>query len=333
MLRTIARRTGVDRGIGWIRAAERACAKLAPQDVDLILATGEPYSAFMVAKSLSKKLNRPYVLDYRDPWTEPGMVKSSRPLVVRLEASLLKNAAAIVTVSESWARDLDVRFGVGSKSHVVTNGYDAEELESVKPHEFGHFAIVYAGIFYPPDRVITPVLESLKRVPVTGSREWYFHYYGDHGKHVEQEAARLGVADRVKLHGKVNRSEALSAVMGANIAVVIASVKEEANGRIKGWIPAKLYETVGLGTPVLLIAPPGSDVGSIADGTGLVHRFTGNDVHGTAEFISEMMSGRVAKKRSVHSFAWDCIGKRLDGLLRKGLVPSKEIQAANFSEK
>src|SRR5207244_10587314 len=135
----------------------------------------------MLDKRLSKKLARPYIMDYRDPWTEvSGVIQALQPLVVRLEAKLLKGAAAVTTVSRSWAIDLDSRFKVGPKLHVITNGYDSEELAEVKAHNFGHFAIVYAGNFYPPERVITPVLAALKHLEVNGkSDEWYFHYYGD----------------------------------------------------------------------------------------------------------------------------------------------------------
>src|SRR5262249_19872919 len=68
--RRIARYVGVDDEIGWIGAAKQACSILTADDVDVILATGSPFVAFRLAKSLSDRLGRPYVLDYRDPWSE-----------------------------------------------------------------------------------------------------------------------------------------------------------------------------------------------------------------------------------------------------------------------
>jgi hypothetical protein len=85
--RRIARRIGIDKGIGWVRAAERACARVRPEEVDLILASGSPYSSFVLAERLAKKLARPFVLDYRDPWTKvEGMIPAFLPLGRRLEA-------------------------------------------------------------------------------------------------------------------------------------------------------------------------------------------------------------------------------------------------------
>lgn len=324
--RRIVDSVGIDRAVGWIKPAERACKDLGPNDVDLILASGPPFTPFLMAERLSKRLVRPYVLDYRDPWTEPGSVQVHPALIARLEARLLKGAAAVTTVSRSWARDLDSRYKLGAKVHVITNGYDPEDLAEVQAHDFGHFAIVYAGNFYPPTRVITPVLEALQLLKAKdGSSDYYFHYYGQYADHVSEEAVRLGVIDRVKLHGRVSRSQALSAVRGADIGVVISSVFEEASGRATGWVPAKVFEMIGLRTPILLIAPPGTDIESIAKTAGLSRRFSGGDVAGIASFLEQLMAGGTSRNEqgSSNSFAWANVAGAFDIILRKQLLRSQ----------
>jgi glycosyltransferase involved in cell wall biosynthesis len=251
------------------------------------------------------------------------MIKGFQRVIDRLEGRLLAGSSAITIVSRSWALDLDSKFRVRSKVHVITNGYDPEDLTGVTAHQFGHFAIVYAGIFYPPERVITPVLMALKQLDMKNpAGAWCFHYYGDQGEHVREEARRLGVTHRVKSHGLVPRSEALSAIKGANIAVVIASVFKQASEGIRGWIPGKLFEIIGLGTPILLIAPPGGDVESIVEPSGQARRFTGDDVGGIVRFIEELMSGSRLHKKDVEAVTWNSIAKRLDGVLRGELVRS-----------
>src|SRR5262245_30330858 len=54
--RRIARMTGIDDAIGWIKAAEQACSSLEPGDVDLILASGPPFSTFTLAEKFSRGL-------------------------------------------------------------------------------------------------------------------------------------------------------------------------------------------------------------------------------------------------------------------------------------
>jgi glycosyltransferase involved in cell wall biosynthesis len=322
--RTIARRLGIDQYLGWIKAVEQACSTLGPKDVDVILASGGPFVAFRLARSLSDRLGRPYVLDYRDPWTgSPHAGRPPRPETVREEASLLQGCAAVTVVSPSWREELDRCYGVGEKVHVVTNGYDSSELASVKPHDFGHCAFVYTGIFYPPRRIISPFFSALKCLKESlneRSGEWYFHYYGGHEDHIREESVRFGLHDGIVLHGRVPRHEALSAVKGARLAVVVASIEEQASSEMLGMVPAKIYEAIGLGTPVLLIAPPGSDATTLLAPTGLVKSFTGAEIQGMASFLKDVVCGQVPQSKDSEICSWDNISKNLDALLRRCII-------------
>src|SRR5688572_6951098 len=207
--RRIARFLGVDNGIGWLHEAERAVASLTTGDVDVILASGPPFSSFTLAKRLSHRLGCPYVLDYRDPWTRVRHGKRRTPAsIVKLEAELVESSLAITVVSQSL---LNGRFC--SKAHVITNGFDPEEMASVRRHEFGHSAIVYTGSFSPPWIVIAPIMKALRRLLDESFRpttDWRFHYYGPQGDYVQKEAMRFGVMEKVVVHGLVPRIEALA---------------------------------------------------------------------------------------------------------------------------
>jgi glycosyltransferase involved in cell wall biosynthesis len=319
--RVVARNLGIDRHVGWIKASERACSDLTGDDVDLIFSTASPFAAFSLAKRLSDRLGKPYILDYRDPWTGNPHAESLQPQsAITREASLLESAAAVTIVSPSWGLALDQSFGVGSKLHVVTNGYDSDEMAAVKPHEFGHCAFVYTGIFYPPKRSISPFLASLKilRESARGNaKDWYFHYYGVDEKHVLEQAERFGLTDRIVLHGRVPRQEALSAVKGANLAIVITSVAEEETLEDKGIVTGKIFEAVGLATPVLLIAPEGSDAGAITASTGLVKGFRGSEVQGMASFLEDVVQGLAPQPMHSESCSWTVISRKLDNILRE----------------
>ena len=328
--RTVVRRLGIDTHIGWIKAAEQACSDVTANDVDVILATGSPFSAFSLAKRLSERLGRPYVLDYRDPWTgNPHATRHQRLAATRVEADMLEGCAAVTIVSPSWGDALDRSFSVGSKIHIVTNGYDSDEMAAVKPHDFGHCAFVYAGTFYPPKRTISPFLAALKLLRESShenAKEWYFHYYGVDESHFREEADRLGLTDRIILHGRVPRREALSAVKGANLAVVITSVKEEETLEDKGIVTGKIFEAVGLATPVLLIAPLGSDARGITEPTGLVRSFVGTEIQGMVSFLQDVVHGQATQPRNIENCSWTVISKNVDALLR-GLVAGDRSHA------
>jgi lipopolysaccharide/colanic/teichoic acid biosynthesis glycosyltransferase len=317
--RQIARRLGLERSIGWLGAAERACSGLTRGDVDLILASGPPFSAFSLAQRLARRLRCPYVLDYRDLWSR-NLYAPSRA-VTKKEADVIADSAAVMTVSSAWSSVMASQFGLGPKLHVVSNGYDAEELAAVESHDFGHFAIVYAGGFVPPKRVVSPVMAALKRLDKSVQSGWKFHYYGKDARHVSEAAERYGLSHDVVVHGKVPRSQALSAVKGAGLAVVITSVEDGAK-EDHGMITAKVFEAIGLGTPTLLIAPAASDANEVAEVAGLARSFNATDIGGIASFIRDVMDGHLPAPKDPAAYGWDNLIGGLDRVLRQVLVKS-----------
>lgn len=319
--RTIARNLGIERSIGWIMAAEETCSSLRSKDVDIILASGSPYVAFRLAKQLADRLERPYVLDYRDLWTgNAHETHFTRPAAIREEASLLQGCSGVTIVSPSWGLALDRRYSIGAKLHVVSNGYDPNEMATVQPYDFGHCAFVYAGVFYPPKRSIAPFLAALKHLNESlgeSRNTWCFHYYGMDERHVHEQAELFGLSSRIVLHGRVSRREALSAVKGARLAVVIASIEDAGVLEDKGIVTGKIFEAIGVGTPVLLIAPKDSDATTTTETTGLVRSFLGTDIQGMALFLKDIIRGQTPNPRNVEVFSWTNIAKELDDVLRK----------------
>ena len=216
--RFLARRMRIDEMIGWYPEAERACAQLRPGEVDVVMATGSPFGAFGIAERLARRLECPYVLDYRDLWSgNPHNRRGRGARRERTEQRLLTGCAALSVVSSSMARYLGDRFGVAEKVHVIPNGYDPDDFASIEPTPFDHLAIVYAGQFLPPKRDAGPLMRMLRQVAESQpTRTWRFHYYGPSGDHVCQAAKIHNVEQLVELHGVTPRRQCLAAIRGAN---------------------------------------------------------------------------------------------------------------------
>ncbi len=327
--RRVARYLGIEDEMGWVEPTKQACSILTADDVDVILATGSPFVAFRLAKWLSDRLFRPYVLDYRDLWTQNPHTDALTlwaKLTMRKEAALLAGSVAATIVSRSCGSAMAQRFDLRLKPHVITNGYDPEELADVEPYDFGHFAMVYTGTFYPPKRVITPVMAALEILKETMSGcndEWYFHYYGDGEMHVREEAERFAIMDRVVLHGIVSRTEALSAIRGAGVAVVITSIFNNGTLQDRGIVTGKVFEALGLGTRILLIAPPGSDAREIVEETGMGQGFAGTDIEGIVRFLSNKVRTEHKKNTRTDSYSWPTLAGKLDRILR-GVIAQRQ---------
>jgi glycosyltransferase involved in cell wall biosynthesis len=224
-----------------------------------------------------------------------------------------------MVVSPSLGEYVSRSFNLREKPQVVTNGFDSEELENVKPATSDHFSIVYAGLFLPPDIAITPlmkVLQKLKQTEVSRTHAWRFHYYGKHEDHVREKAEECGVLDKVTFHGFVPRADVLSAIRGANVAVVITSIQEQAPLRTLSIVTGKVFEPVGLGTPVLLMAPRGSDASAIVKATGAGGHFTASEMEKMVSFLTEMMTGRKPKPTIPLQYSWGSIAREMDAILR-----------------
>ncbi|HEX2059498.1 MAG TPA: glycosyltransferase [Thermoanaerobaculia bacterium] len=306
----------LDYGAGWRVPALRAIEAEQPP-FDVILATGGPFTSFRIARELSERTGVPYVIDYRDPWTKnPHVHRADRKANVARERSIAQGAAAVTAISPTLANMLRTSFDLPDRVHVLTNGYDPEELGSVVPAEFDDAAIVYTGDFYPPLRVIDPVFAALRPLMNGAVPPWTFHYYGADTERVRDAARRHGVEERVRMHGRVPRRVALEAVKGAAASVVIASVGDGSLPQEKAIMTSKIFESFGLGTPSLVIAPDGSDVSEAVNRAGLAVHCRGNDIAGMTAQLRRFIHGERIPAREIDAYAWPSIARRLDAILQ-----------------
>jgi glycosyltransferase involved in cell wall biosynthesis len=311
---------------GWFYAAARACRSLKPGDADVVVVSGPPFGSFSLARRLAAQVRCPFVFDYRDLWTGnpfDGAIKTVKAKRHQgAEARLLAESAAVTAVSILSGQILK-RMCDPAKVHVVANGYDMERLSGVVPHAFGEKAIVYAGRLYSPLRTLDPLLQAMATLAQDGKLQFRFHYFGPDGRAVESAAGRMQLGPWVVNHGSVSRETALAAVAGAHAVVVVNSVNQKADVAERSVIPGKLYEALGLGRRVVLVAPEGSDAAEVVGTNGRC--FSGNQVSAIANYLSE--STALAEPASLDppkQYCWDNLALAYDNLLsgaiRKGPV-------------
>jgi glycosyltransferase involved in cell wall biosynthesis len=217
---------------------------------------------------------------------------------------------------------LNAQFALGAKLHVITNGYDPEELVAVRPKEFSEFAIVYAGTFYPPKGIIDPVFEAL--APLNEARDsqryqWRFHYYGDQIGLVERAASRWGIRDRITLRGRRSRAECLSALKGADIGVVVTTVQETNDLADLGIVTGKVFESTSLAKATLIVAPNGSDLALMFQEESNVEVLPGSSIQQITHFFRRRFSASTPTLNPSGEFAWPSLVRKLDAVLRSAL--------------
>lgn len=322
VVRGVARRLAYSCGVGtlsdWCSEAERVGERLRAGTYDAVLATGGPFQAFGVAARLARSFGCPYVLDYRDLWAgNPHDERLSDETQEDEEGQLLRRAAAVTVVSQSMAEFLATRFRLRAQPTIIPNGFDPDELRDVGKKEFGHFAIVYAGSFYVPKSTARPMMAAIRRLrELDGSCAWRFHYYGTGEAHVRKTAREFDVEDRVEVHGIVPRARVLSAIRGAGAAMVVVSDHDVGDDADRGIVTGKVFEPIGLGTPVLVVAPAGSDVREIISTSGNGAAFVGSDVEGMAEYLAGLVKGHQIPPGRPDLWSWPKVIEGMDAVLR-----------------
>lgn len=100
--------------------------------VDAIIATGDPFVLFHYANLLSKEFNTPWVADYRDPWNQNikrHKFKTEHFINQFAEKKTLKSVNLITCVNS--IKDTIQSFSPQKKVVSLANGYDSELIDSI----------------------------------------------------------------------------------------------------------------------------------------------------------------------------------------------------------
>lgn len=145
--------TSPDPHIGWLPKALPVGAELIQREgIDIIYATGSPWTSFLLGACLKKLTGRPIALDFRDPWVaNPGFLVRSKParaLEILMERKLIAAADAIITNTKELTNSFQSRFQTIPKKHIVSipNGFEAYEKVDSKKNE--QLTLTHAGSLY-----------------------------------------------------------------------------------------------------------------------------------------------------------------------------------------
>ncbi len=261
-----------DSYVGWRPfALHAALAVLREDPPDVLMSSGPPETNHLVALRLHRESGLPWLADFRDPWfalhLHPAPTAWHRARHARLEARVLSEASCIVATTD-WLRALlQSRAPAAERLHVIRNGYDpadfaavpADSVPPVPGLRLVHTGMLTlsrsaAGLLHGVQRVreAHPEWRDALRVDLVGARE------SANDALVQQ----LGLRDCVQLRDYVPHRDAIAAMRGADVLVLIKHVEP----RFRGLVPGKLYEYMGAGRPILALVPPCEVADMVRDG-------------------------------------------------------------------
>jgi len=117
----------------WIRPSVRFLKNYLKNNlVDAIVSTGPPHSMHLIALQIHKKLDIPWLADFRDPWTGIDFFHQLKLTSLanrhhhNLEKKVLASATAVIVVSQDMVNEFN---GIVKRDYkLVTNGYDEQDI-------------------------------------------------------------------------------------------------------------------------------------------------------------------------------------------------------------
>lgn len=250
----------------WIKPSVKyLSAYLKDHPVDAIISTGPPHTTHLIAKGVKKRTGIKWIADFRDPWTQIDfydqlmLSKSADAKHKRLERSVLQYADKVVTVSQSWALDME-KLG-GRKIDVVHNGYDSSDYENKTAALDTKFSICHSGMLN-ADRnpvVLWKTLQVLCAESNAFKNDLVIRLIGKNDPVVYADIDRYGLTNNLQLTDYLPHKEV--AIKQKESAVNLLPINNTPN--LMGIIPGKLFEYLAAQRPVLLIGPAEGDSAKI----------------------------------------------------------------------
>ncbi len=267
------RRFIVPAGVGftWSRDVAAACERLAaqhPQDRLTIFATFPPVGCHLAALRLRRKGIR-IVADYRDPFSlSPDKMETGNPWVKWLDRRTMKAADLVIANSDAAAAAFREAFPAqAQKVHAIWNGFDPQESVEALPIPsraapvLAHVGAIYGG------RSPDAILESVGRMHAAGfAGAPSVSLVGPLGYGASIDATLI---ERGRSGGwlefvpeRIPQADARRLAAEADLLLLLqpqSSVQ----------VPAKLFEYIRIGRPILAYAPKGSAIEWLLERSGI----------------------------------------------------------------
>ncbi|MES1936612.1 glycosyltransferase [Salinisphaera hydrothermalis] len=265
-----------DRWGAWLPGAiASGLAAIRRHDIQVIWSTYPIATSHLVAAVLARLSGRPWVAEFRDPMMLDG-APAQRRVLAAIERRVMRQADHLIFATDGSARDYVRRYpAIESRCTVIPNGYDPElqpDMPAVPEREgppvaAGPRRIVHSGQLYPRDRDPKALFEALAAMKQSGrisadQVRFVFRNTQD-ATHYAREIARLGLEDLVEIAPRLPHAAALAEQARADALLLLQG---------KGFnrqVPAKLFEYLRTGRPLLALVDPDGDTRALLKEVGV----------------------------------------------------------------
>ncbi len=304
----------------WLPRAWAACARaMREHRPDAVLTSSPPPCVHLLGRLVRRCYRIPWVADFRDPWIATTPRVAGRTFWDRFEArserAVIQRADVILANAPHACAALQAAFPAHADRMVtLTNGFDPESFP--QPAETsasdGQVTLLHAGEVY-AGRDPRPLLDALAFLRSGNTprpvRLCFLGQVTGQSCDLAEEVKRRSLEGSVFVEPQAPYADALARMASADVLLLLDSP-----GRQIG-VPAKLYEYLGAGRPILALAEPDGDTDWALRTSGVIHRTVApTDGAGIAQALRELV-GQASSLALRHSGARRFTREHLAGVM------------------
>ncbi|MCS6944592.1 MAG: glycosyltransferase [Burkholderiaceae bacterium] len=296
-----------DRWITWALGAIPAGVRLVNRYRPAAIWSTFPIAtAHVIGRWLARLTGLPWVADFRDPMAQDGYPPD--PATWRafefIEREAIARAAASVFVTRGAAAMYRQRYpAAAERIAVIENGFDEQSFAgipvSVSPLVPGKRTLLHSGIVYPWERDPTQLfaaLAALKRAG--GARDLRLRFRASaHDEFLIELARRHGVFDLIEVAPPLPYRQALEEMQRADALLVLQA------SNCNEQIPAKVYEYLRAGRPILALTDPNGDTADLLRRCGVHYIAPLDDAAAIAAIVPRFMADLEAARPDASAVA------------------------------
>ena len=304
-----------DRWSSWQLSAVHEGLRLIRQfKPEVIWSTYPIATAHRIAASLQRQSGLPWVADFRDPMAQDGYPADPRTHAsfLAIEAQAAAQARFCTFTSPSAAALYRQRYPASaSRMVLLENGYDEESFAAAAastpwagptrpavsaPGPGAQMTLLHSGIVYPSERdpsALFSALASLRQQGLLTPADVRLRFRAPvHEAHLLELAQRYAVQDFLDVQSALPYREALAEMLAADALLVLQA------SNCNAQIPAKLYEYLRAGPPILGLTDLQGDTAQVLRQAGLNTLAPLDDAPAIAQallaFLQSWRAGRAA---------------------------------------
>ncbi len=268
-------------------------------DVDVVFATGPPWTSLITGWFLKVLTGVRLIADFRDPWISNPYVFNKGKLRESaeryLERKIVTDADIVLLNTEELRKDFVSRYQFlpENKFVVLINGYDEAEFKSIHLRETKgentDLLLTHAGSLYGL-RDPKPILEAIGKIRERNIRmaeKIKFRQMGatNLDYNIKEFVAKNSLYENYGELGSLPFTECLEHMVASDILVIIQQ-------DTKTQIPSKIYEYIYLNKPILTISSRDGALGKMIEKYEFGDIFEPHDTEGLAEYLAQKVSDK-----------------------------------------